>query len=190
MPKIALTGNIAAGKSLVEEQLRSLGAEIIDADEVAHQVLDKKIKLLQEFFGEEIIKQGEVSREKLAKIVFSDSKKKQKLEQLIHPEVKTRILDFLKNKNLAIASIPLLFEVGWENLFDKVILVTTKDNTRLKRLMKRNNLTSEQAKIRMKAQMNQGEKIRKADFIIDNNGTFDETFAQVKDIYDKLKEEK
>lgn len=189
MPKIAITGNIAAGKSLVEEQFRSLGVEIIDADEIAHRVLGEKIKLLQACFGDEIIKNGEVSREKLAKIVFSDPKKKQKLEQIVHPEVKTRILDFLKDKKFAIASIPLLYEVHWEGLFDKVILVIAKDNTLLKRLMERNNFTREQAKIRINAQMNQGEKIKKADFIIDNNGIPDETFAQVKKIYDKLKEE-
>ncbi len=187
MPKIALTGNIAAGKSLVEEQFRSLGAEIIDADKIAHEILGEKIKLLQEDFGDEIIKQGEVSREKLAKIVFSDPKKKQKLEAIIHPEVKKRIFDFFADKDFAIASVPLLYEVGWEGLFDKVILVIAKDNIRQKRLMQRNNMTDEQAKIRMKSQINQGEKIKKADFVIDNNGTTAETFAQVKEIYGKLK---
>jgi len=190
MLKIALTGNIAAGKSLIEAQFKKLGVEVIDADKVAHQVLAEKIKPLQACFGDEIIKQGEVSREKLAQLVFSDPRKKQKLEQLIHPEVKIRILDFLEEKKTAIASIPLLFEAGWEGLFDKIILVVAKDNTRLKRLMARNGLTQEQARVRMNSQMNQGDKIKKADFVIDNNGSEEETFAQVKEIYGKLKGEK
>lgn len=187
MLKIALTGNIASGKSLVENQFQSLGIEVIDADKIAHEVLGEKIQLLQKFFGEEIIKKGEVSREKLAQIVFSDPQKKQKLEKIIHPEVKKRIAEFYEGKDIAIASIALLFEVGWEVDFDCVIMIIAKDNTRLKRLMERNNLTKEQAKTRINAQMSQGDKIKKADFVIDNNGSREETFEQVKKIYDILK---
>lgn len=187
MLKIALTGNIASGKSLVEKQFQSLGIDIIDADKIAHEVLGEKIQILQKFFGEDIIKQGQISREKLAQIVFSDPKKKQKLEQIIHPEVKKRIAEFFECKDIAIASIALLFEVGWESDFDCVIMVIAKDNTRMKRLMERNDFTKEQAKIRLKAQSSQGEKIKKADFIIDNNGSKEETFEQVKKIYDILK---
>lgn len=187
MLKIALTGNIASGKSLVEKQFQSLGIDVIDADKIAHEVLGEKIQLLQTFFGEEIIKQGQVSREKLARIVFSDPKKKQKLEQIIHPEVKKRIVEFCEGKDIAIASIALLFEVGWESEFDYVIMVIAKDNIRLKRLMERNNLIKEQAKIRINAQMSQGDKIKKADFVIDNNDSEEKTFEQVKKIYDILK---
>ncbi len=187
MLKIALTGNISAGKSLVEKQFQTLGIDVIDADKIAHEVLNEKIQLLQKFFGEEIIKQGQLSREKLAQIVFSDPKKKQKLEKIIHPEVKERIFQFFEGKKIAIASIPLLFEVGWEKDFDCVIMVIAKDNIRLKRLMERNNFTKEQAKIRINAQMSQGDKIKKADFVIDNNASKEETFEQVKKIYDILK---
>ncbi|MEI8377379.1 MAG: dephospho-CoA kinase [bacterium] len=187
MLKIALTGNIASGKSLVENQFQSLGIDVIDADKIAHEVLNEKIQLLQKFFGEEIIKQGQVSREKLAQIVFSDPQKKEKLEKIIHPEVRKRISEFFEDTKNAIASIPLLFEVGWEKDFDCMILVIAKDNTRLKRLMERNNLTKEQAKIRINAQIPQGDKIKKADFVIDNNGSREETFEQVKKIYDILK---
>ena len=187
MLKIALTGNIASGKSLVENQFQSLGIEVIDADKIAHEVLGEKIQLLQTFFGEEIIKQGQISREKLAQMVFSDPKKKQKLEAIVHPEVKKRIVEFCEGKDIAIASIALLFEVGWERDFDCVIMVIAKDNIRLKRLMERNNLTKEQAKIRINAQMSQGDKIKKADFVIDNNDSEEKTFEQVKKIYDILK---
>lgn len=187
MLKIALTGNIASGKSLVEKQFQSLGVEVVDADKIAHEVLGEKIQVLQKFFGEEIIKQGQVSREKLAQIVFSDPKKKEKLEKIIHPEVRKRIAEFCQGKNIAIASVALLFEVGWESDFDDVILVIAKDNTRLKRLMERNNFTKEQAKIRINAQMKQSDKIKNADFVIDNNGSQEQTFEQVKKIYDILK---
>ncbi|MDD3419065.1 MAG: dephospho-CoA kinase [Candidatus Gastranaerophilales bacterium] len=187
MQKIALTGNIASGKSLVEEQFQSLGFDIIDADKIAHEVLVEKLNVLQNLFGKEIINQGQLSREKLAQIVFSNPSRKQKLESIIHPEVKRRIEEFQKGKTISIASIPLLFEVGWEGDFDKVILVIAKDSTRQKRLMERSGLTKEQAKIRMNAQISQGDKINKADFVIDNNGSKEETFEQVKQIYDKLK---
>lgn len=187
MLKIALTGNIASGKSLVENQFQSLGIDVIDADKIAHDVLGEKIQLLQKCFGEEIIKQGEVSREKLAKIVFSNPNKKQKLESIIHPEVKNRIVEFCEDKDICIASIPLLFEVGWEGDFDYVIIVIAKDNIRLKRLMDRNNFSKEQAKVRINAQMSQGDKIKKSDFVIDNNASKEETFEQAKKIYDILK---
>lgn len=187
MQKIALTGNIASGKSLVETQFQSLGVDIIDADKIAHEVLCEKLGVLQQLFGKEILNQGQLSREKLAQIVFSNPARKQKLEAIIHPEVKERIENFQKGKQISIASIPLLFEVGWEGDFDKVILVIAKDSLRQKRLIERNGLTKEQAKIRMNAQFPQGEKIKKADFVIDNNGSIEETFEQVKQIYDKLK---
>lgn len=188
MLKIALTGNIAVGKSLVENQFRSLGVDVVDADKIAHEVLNEKIQILQTLFGKDIINQGNVSREKLSKIVFSDFKKKQKLEKIIHPEVKKRITEFCEGKEISIASIPLLFEVGWEKDFDYIILVIAKDNARLKRLMERNNFTKEEAKIRINSQMSQGNKIKKADFLIDNNGSKEETFEHVKNIYDILKE--
>lgn len=186
MKKIALTGNIASGKSLVENQLKSLGASIIDADEVAHKVLEEKLSILKAFFGEKILNQGELNRQNLAKIVFSDKAKKEKLESIIHPVVKEKIDNFLKENNNAIASIPLLFETGWEKDFDVIIFVMAKDNIRQKRLINRNNFSKEEAKKRMKSQLPQLQKANKSDFIIDNNGTKEETFEQVKKIYDNI----
>lgn len=185
--KIALTGNIAAGKSLVENQFKSLGVEVIDADKIAHQVLEEKIQLLQKVFGSEIIKEGSVSRVKLGKIVFSNSEKRRKLEKIIHPFVKKKIEEFLQDKEMAIASIPLLYEVGWEDDFDKVVLVIANDNTRLKRIIERDGVSKEDARLKMASQKSQGEKMLKADFIIDNNGSKEETFEQVKKILDRLK---
>lgn len=185
--KIALTGNIAAGKSLVENQFTSLGIDVIDADKVAHKILEDKIQILQKAFGAEIIKEGNISREKLGKIVFSNSEKRKKLEKIIHPIVRKKIGEFLEGKNFAIASIPLLYEVGWEDDFDCVIMVIANDNKRLKRLMERNGISKEDARLKMASQKSQGDKMKKADFIIDNNGSKEETFSQVQEIFKKLK---
>lgn len=186
MRKIALTGNIAAGKSLVENQFRSLGVDIIDADALAHDVLEEKIQILQMAFGKDIIKEGQISREKLGKIVFSNSEKRKKLEKIVHPIVRKRIAEFCEKHDKSIASIALLYEVGWQDDFDAVIIVIANDSNRLKRLMSRNNLSKEDARLKMVSQQSQGEKIKKADFIIDNNGSKEETFAQVKEVFDTL----
>lgn len=186
MKRIALTGNIASGKTLIENQFKSLGISVIDADKVAHEALEEKLSVLKNFFGEKIINQGQLNRQSLAKIVFTDKSKKEKLEKIIHPIVKEKIEKFLNENPHAIASIPLLFEVGWQNDFDTIIFVMAKDAIRQKRLINRNNFSKEEARKRMQSQLPQLAKAQKSDFVIDNNGTKEETFEQVKKIYDKI----
>lgn len=161
MLKIAITGNIAAGKSEVEKILAK-NFTVYDADKIAHKFL------------------GNVDRKELGEKVFSDPEARKKLEEYIHPKVKNEILKiFEENKNIVFVSVPLLFEAGFENLFDKILFVQCDDKLRLQRLMLRNNFTEEQALKRMNAQMPQEEKIQKADYIIHNNSTREELEKEV-----------
>ncbi len=112
----------------------------------------------------------------MGKIVFNDKKLKEKLEYIVHPEIKNRIKSiFEKNKNekYVFVSIPLLFEIGWGNLFDKILFIKTEDDIRLKRLMQRNKFTQEEALSRIKSQLPQEKKAKKADFVIENNSSID-----------------
>lgn len=161
MLKIAITGNIASGKSQVEKFI-SEKYTVYDADKIAHQIL------------------GNVDRKKLGEKVFSDPATRKKLEEFIHPKVKDEILKiFEQNLNVVFISIPLLFETGFDSLFDKIIFVQCDDDIRLQRLMRRNDFTEEQALKRMNAQLPQKEKMQKSDFIIHNNSSLEDLEKQV-----------
>ena len=165
MLKIAITGNIASGKSEVEKIIAQ-DFPVFDADKIAHKFL------------------GNVDRRALGEKVFSDPVARKKLEEYIHPKVKDEILKIFSESQdkCVFVSIPLLFETGFDKLFDKIIFVQCDDKLRLERLMKRNNFTKEQALKRMNAQMPQDEKINKSDFVIHNNSTKEELAEQVNEL--------
>ena len=165
MLKIAITGNIASGKSEVEKFIAQ-DFPVFDADKIAHKFL------------------GNVDRRALGEKVFSDPVARKKLEDYIHPKVKDEILKIFceSQDKYVFVSIPLLFETGFDKLFDKIIFVQCDDKLRLERLMKRNNFTKEQALKRMNAQMPQDDKINKSDFVIHNNSTKEELAEQVNEL--------
>lgn len=177
MISIAIVGNIASGKSTVENVLRKKGYKVFDSDIIAHEVLeDLSEKILEAFKDYDISENGRISRQKLGALVFDDKNLKEKLENIVHPEIKDRLKKIFEENKLEkyiFVSIPLLFEVGWRNLFDKILFIYTEDKIRLNRLMQRNNFTKDEALARIKSQLPQEEKVKVSDFIINNNHSID-----------------
>lgn len=177
MISIAIVGNIASGKSTVENFLRKKGYKVFDSDIIAHEVLeDLSDKIFEAFKGYDILENGKISRRKLGALVFNDKNLKEKLENIVHPEIKDRLKKIFEENKLEkyiFVSIPLLFEVGWRNLFDKILFIYTEDKIRLNRLMQRNNFTKDEALARIKSQLPQEEKVKVSDFIINNNHSID-----------------
>ena len=177
MISIAIVGNIASGKSTVENVLRKKGYKVFDSDIIAHEVLDDLSEKIHEAFKDyDISENGRISRQKLGALVFDDKNLKEKLENIVHPEIKDRLKKIFEENKLEkyiFVSIPLLFEVGWRNLFDKILFIYTEDKIRLNRLMQRNNFTKDEALARIKSQLPQEEKVKVSDFIINNNHSID-----------------
>ena len=180
MLKIAITGNIASGKSYAEKILAQAGFSVLDTDKIAHQLLendDVRKKIIISFFGMDILEDGKISRPKLGKLVFTNPILKQKIESILHPLIKIEIDKFFKLKEnsgekVVFVAVPLLFEAKFENMFDKILLICADDKTRLKRLLERNpNLSEEDALNKMYAQLPQEEKVKKSDFVIYNDSS-------------------
>ncbi|WP_297376734.1 dephospho-CoA kinase [uncultured Helcococcus sp.] len=186
---IVITGSIATGKSLVSSYLREKGFKIIDADEIAHllmQVGQVNYKNIVEYFGEEILDSNKnIDNKKLAHIVFNNKEELQVLNNLTHDNIFNKIMNEINNSNedIIFVDIPLFIEnIGKNNIpVDEMWLVYTDENTQLQRLMKRNNLSQDQALSRIKSQMSIEDKLKFADFVIDNTGNKDDTKRQVKE---------
>ncbi len=183
MIKIAITGNIASGKSTVEKILSDLQYKTIDTDKIAHDLLDKhRLEIKKTFDGYDIEEDGKISREKLGALVFGDYNLKSALEGILHPKIKDEInLFFEKNKDqkAVFVSVPLLYETGMEKMFDKVLFIYSPDNYRLERLIKRNGYSQEYAKQRMNSQWSQLDKVKKADYVLYNDSDVMELTIQV-----------
>lgn len=174
MIKVAITGNIASGKTVAEDFIKQF-YPVMDTDKIAHVLLEKNQDIIKKTFSEfDITENNKISRQKLAKIVFSDTTQKEKLEKILHPLIKNEIIRFFdeyKNSKMVFVSVPLLFEANFENLFDKIIFIYANDSLRLERLIKRNNLTISEAQKRLNSQISQEEKLKKCDYIIKNEGS-------------------
>ena len=186
---IGLTGGIASGKSTVSSILKSLGAVIIDADVVSREIMIKGTEtynILVSVFGREILrKDGEIDRRKLGNLVFADKEKLNKLNEITHPEIIKRIKDIIeeerkKGKEKAIVlDAALLIEMKLFNMVDEVWLVVVDKKTQIRRLMKRDNLSYKDALNRIKSQMSIEDKMKYADFIINNCKDFNAIKRQV-----------
>lgn len=189
---VALTGNYGMGKSTVLSMFGKLGLDTLDADRIVESLLMEKeiLEKIKQILGDKAFnKNGSLNKKKVADIIFKSDSLRRSLEDILHPLVFERIKDFsdkmnVKNKILVIAA-PLIYERGYEGRFNRTIVVHTKKEIALNRLEK-NGVPKEEAVLRLKSQLPIEEKIKRADFIIDNNGTIEDTMAQVEMIYKKL----
>ncbi|MBC8590839.1 dephospho-CoA kinase [Wansuia hejianensis] len=196
---IGLTGGIASGKSTVSSILGSKGYYIIDSDEVAKDIVkpyEPAYHSIIKFFGTSILNEDKtINRKKLGELVFSDVNLLQKLNQITHPyvfhEIRSRIAKNCSRQNIIFVDIPLLFEVYNELerhkiIFDEVWLVYVDEKTQLERLMKRNNLNLQEAKLRIEAQFPIEEKKKRATRIIDNMGDIESLIKNLNKTLDYL----
>lgn len=189
---IGITGSIACGKSTVSNYLLEKGYTIIDADKLGHIALtseDVKRKLAEKF-GDEIIENNEISREKLGKLVFGNEDNLKILNSIIHPKIKKLILklqDEHKDEQFVFLDIALLYEAKFVDLVEKVIVVYVNEKVQIERLMSRNSLSKEEALSRIKSQMSAEEKAALSDYSIDNSDTIENTYQQIDEILEKIK---
>lgn len=186
---IGLTGGIASGKSTVSGLLVELGAQLIDADQIAREVVlpgSPALLEIKQTFGDAVIgEDGALQRKKLGSIVFSDNTLRRKLEAILHPRIRSLMIERMNQlhdihpEKLIVADIPLLYESQLQSLFTEIMLVYVPEHIQLSRLMKRDQLTEAEAAARLNSQMPIEEKRKLADWIIDNSGTLDQTKDQV-----------
>ena len=185
---LGLTGGIATGKSTVSRYFSDKGFAVVDADVVARRVVEPGTEGLANIvahFGTEIIQtDGTLNREKLGAMIFADAKKRETLNSLLSDLIRRAIMAdtaTLVNANqpLIVLDIPLLYEAGYETHCDAVMVVYTTEEVQRKRLMGRNNLTEEEALNRIASQEPIEAKKNRADIVIDNNGTLNDTYEQV-----------
>jgi len=189
---VGLTGGIASGKSYVASLLRVLGAGIVDADEVAREVvvpgslgLDQVVAA----FGEEILlPSGELDRSKLGRIVFEDPKKRIQLEGILHPLIKIRTTKLISEQisDVVVYAVPLLVEANVDYPFDAIITVEAGIDNQVSRLIKSRSMAEGEARARVAAQTNSAGRKARADFVIDSSGTKQQTKQQVELLWTQL----
>jgi len=193
---VGLTGGIASGKSLVAETFSQLGAVVIDADKISHRLIEPgKIgyQKVIDCFGREVLNEDcTINRTKLARIVFADAGARKKLEGILHPQiieqVKEEIAEIKSSRanSLVIVDGALLIETGSQSLVDKLIVVTENPEVQVERLMKRDGLTRDEAEARISAQLPLKEKVKFADYVIDNEGKRERTRSQTQEVWRRL----
>ena len=188
---VGLTGSIATGKSTISNMFKDAGFPVIDADAIAREVVkpgETAFEKIKAHFGDEVIAgDGTLDRKRLGNIVFNDDQKPTELNQIIHPEIRKKMLtqrDDLINKNvpLVVMDIPLLFESRLFDYVDRILVVYIPEKLQLERLMARDGSTKEEAQSRVDAQISVEKKREKADAIINNSGTIEQSKQQLSDI--------
>jgi dephospho-CoA kinase len=197
LPIFGLTGGIACGKSTVARYFQSLGARIIDADRIGHELIWPGRAAYQEIlqsFGKEILDPaGIIDRKKLGPRVFRDAQRLRELNAIIHPKIIARIWQMAGEHQtqdphaVVIVDAPLIFESGMTGNLCKVIVAWCRPEQQVERLMAKAGLPREEAEQRMGAQMPVEEKRRRADYLIDCSGTLEQSRAQVEAIYPELR---
>jgi dephospho-CoA kinase len=194
---VGLTGGVASGKTVVSQFLKEEGAYIIDADQIARELVQPHRPAWNELikaFGKEILKEdGSIHRKKLADKVFADPKQRILLNQILHPRIKEemdrRIKEVRRKDPEAIVVIdaPLLVERGEHDEMDKLIVVTSAQTQQIERLKDRDGTNPEEALRMLSSQIPLEKKVELADFVVQNEGSLEETKKKAKEIFKELK---
>lgn len=189
---IGVTGGIGSGKTTVCKFFEELGAKVIYADELAKKIMEEDENLkkkIKKIFGEEAYIGEKLNRKFIADIIFSDEIKKRKLESLVHPAVIKKIISEFKKiakekkYDLVIVEAALIFESGFDNELDYVVVVDADEEIKIKRIMERDNCSREEVLKRMKMQMDPAKKRELADIVIQNDGDIEMLKDRVKFLY-------
>lgn len=191
---LGITGSFGSGKSTVAAFFKRYGAEIIDADRIAHQLIrpgTQAYKKIAKVFGKGILKKdSSINRKELSRIVFENKKLLASLNALIHPAVISIMRKRLRasENGIVVLDAPLLLEAGLKDWVDKLIVVTLGRDEQLSRIGKKTGLSKDQICARIRHQISLSRKVRNADFVIDNNGSRANTGKQVAGIWRRLKQ--
>ena len=195
---LGLTGGIATGKSTVTGMLRERGIPVIDADQIAREVVEPgkpAYEAIVRHFGRDILlEDGQIDRKGLGEIVFSDESERQKLNAIVHPEVRRVMREEAEaaeanGADIVFMDIPLLFESKLQHMVEKIVVVYAPCDMQLARMMERDELEEEQAQKRLRAQFPIDQKKLEADFLIDNSFSREETERQVEALLAEIRAE-
>ena len=193
---LGLTGSIGCGKSSLSNILKENNIDIIDADIISRKIFEDKklLNLVFEYFGNCIKNEdGSLNRKALGNIVFNDDNKLIELNALTHPRIKEKIIkeiEILKlnNKAVIVIDAPLLIEGGYLEMVDKLLVITCNNEIQVNRIQKRDNCTREEALSRINSQMSQEEKVKYADYILDNSGSIEDLKENTREFLLYMKE--
>ncbi len=189
MLRIGLTGGIGSGKSVVCNIFRELGVPIIDSDEIARSVVQAGSPVLQQIkheFGNDILlPDGSLDRSRMRELVFSDERKRQKLEALLHPLIRAEMEEQIATISApyVILAIPLLLEKGWQQYLDRIVVVDCSESQQIERACARDNSTNDLITRIIASQISREERLAAADDIIDNSGQLSSLYEQVRGLH-------
>lgn len=192
MLRVGVTASIGAGKTTVCKLLKELGCYYCNTDEIAKILLTTNpsiIKEVKELFGEEAYTNDDINTSYISKIVFNDKNKRNSLEKILEPKMRAYVnhmAEVLTDKKILVVESAIFFETNTEDMVDLMIGINAPEAIRIERVQRRNGFTVDEVLARMNAQMNNENKMRRCDFIIDNSGNSDELFASVQNIYNLL----
>jgi dephospho-CoA kinase len=191
---VGLTGGIASGKSTVSKLLASYGADTIDADQVAREVVmpgsNGLTAVVNEFGVEVLTSDGELDRQELGRRVFADAKKRKSLEAILHPLIKARTSQLIQEstKEIVVYAVPLLVEANVDYPFDMILTVEANPELQIERIVRSRGLSEQEAAARLAAQATKIERAERADFVIDSSGTHTQLETQVQLIWAKIEQ--
>lgn len=197
MLRVGLTGGLASGKSFVGRELERLGCLVIRADEIGHQVQEPGAEAYQgivDEFGREILKaDGTIDRRRLGALVFGNPERLAKLNALVHPPVRARIENAIREfaerepRGIAVTEAAILIEAGTYRRYDRIVVAVCAEEQQIERAMERDQLTREEVLDRLSRQMPLQEKLKYADYVIDTSGTKERTVEQTRSVYEALR---